>query len=186
MTRINTITVEQAPISVRSYYQNGYPGDLVASLAQVPELLDVSMPFISMILSPSGLDLRIKEIIVLRSSVLQSCRYCIGTHTVVAHKAGFSLMEVQELRSLESVCSSFSQKEQSLIRYIDQVAGTRKSIEDTLMKELKTLYSDAEVVEITLLIGATMMLNRYCTALEIPLSEATNTNLKELGFDDEH
>jgi alkylhydroperoxidase family enzyme len=41
-----------------------------------------------------------------------------------------------------------------------------------LKKEYKKHFNEAEVVELTMLVGATIMLNRYATALELPVAAA--------------
>ena len=42
---------------------------------------------------------------------------------------------------------------------------------DSAMEDLKQDWMDFEIVEITMLIGTTIMLNRYCIALDIPTSQ---------------
>ena len=172
MNRISLITPETSPISVRNFFQNGQPGPLTASLAQVPELLEVAMPFIAMILSPSAIDFRTKEIVILRTSAWQGCQYCLGTHSVIAYQSGFSIEELRVLRNIDADSSLFSDREQKLLYWIDLVSQSGKSISDQNFESCKSVYTDAEIVELTMMIGATMMLNRYCTALRIPVAQA--------------
>jgi alkylhydroperoxidase family enzyme len=47
---------------------------------------------------------------------------------------------------------------------------------------MRAHHSEAEVVELTLLCAATMMLNRYCSALELPTSPATLQRLATEGL----
>jgi alkylhydroperoxidase family enzyme len=42
---------------------------------------------------------------------------------------------------------------------------------------LREYFSEHELVELALLAGATAMLNRFCTALELPASAATLARL---------
>ena len=72
---------DQAPLLARPYYAGGDPGPIVAALAQVPELLETTMPFLGTALGPSGIDWRTKEIVIVRTSALAGCRYCVsGPH----------------------------------------------------------------------------------------------------------
>jgi hypothetical protein len=48
-----------------------------------------------------------------------------------------------------------------------------------LAAALAALLADWEIVELALVAGATLMLNRYCTALELPTSAATLARLAE-------
>ncbi|MGI8439509.1 MAG: hypothetical protein ACR2NV_04800 [Thermoleophilaceae bacterium] len=70
------IDAEQAPILARPYYSDeGPPSPLTASLAHVPEILEVTLPFVGRILGPSAVDARTKELVVVRTSALMECRY---------------------------------------------------------------------------------------------------------------
>lgn len=185
MSRVELITPKTAPISVRGFFQNGQPGPLTASMAQVPELLEVAMPFIGMILSPSGVDFRTKEIVILRTSAWQGCRYCLGTHSVIAYQSGFSLEEVRELRYKSSDISIFSKQEQELLRWVDLLSQTGVDISEQASEVIKTFYTDAELVELTMLVGATIMLNRYCTALNLPVAKIHLDALEAIGLSHE-
>jgi hypothetical protein len=55
---------EQAPLLARRFYGEGPASPITASLAQVPELLEVTLPFVAAALGPAGLDERAKEIAV--------------------------------------------------------------------------------------------------------------------------
>jgi AhpD family alkylhydroperoxidase len=92
----------------RPYYADGDPGPIVAARAQVPELLEVAMPFLAGAPGPSGIDWRTKEIVIVRTSALAGCRYCVQGHTVVALEAGLSRAEVCALRGETAVEDSFS------------------------------------------------------------------------------
>ncbi len=169
--RIKGLTAEQAPLSVQQYFEGG-AGPLVQTLAQVPELLQVAMPFIGQQFGPSALDVRHKEMIILGVSALQGCRYCTQTHTVVAYKHGLTPKELLVLRGQQECGteSTFHDREAVLWSYIQAVGGSNLDAQrvDEAMSKLKELWADYEIVEITMLIGTTIMLNRYCIALGIP------------------
>jgi alkylhydroperoxidase family enzyme len=69
-----------------------------------------------------------------------------------------------------------------LIRWTNAVAIGPQEISKDLKKEFKKHFKDAEVVELTLLVGATVMLNRYATALELPVAAAHLEFLKNEGL----
>ncbi|WP_214318193.1 hypothetical protein [Nonomuraea sediminis] len=52
----------QAPLLTRRHFAQGDPGPLVSSLAQVPELLEIALPFIG----PPALSRRTKVIVRIR------------------------------------------------------------------------------------------------------------------------
>jgi AhpD family alkylhydroperoxidase len=167
MAKVELLDADQAPLLARPNYRGGDPGPLVAALAQVPELLEVAIPFLNMVLGPSSIPARTKELVILRTSARLGCRFCVQTHTVVALDAGLSTDEVRALRDEAPIDPAFaSPAERDLLAWVDGVAGPG----DAGRTDPPAALADHEVVELTMLVGATMMLNRFCTALALPTS----------------
>jgi len=92
------IDARQAPLLARPYYGNdGSASPLTRALAQVPELLDVTLAFVGRVYGETSIDLRTKEIAILRVSARSGCRYCVDTHTVAAWDAGLGIEETAGL-----------------------------------------------------------------------------------------
>ena len=99
MTRVDLISVDQAPLLARPWYRDdGSASPITRALAQVPELLDVTMPFIGTLYEAGAVDLRAKELVILRVSAVNRCRYCVATHTVAAWDAGLTEAQTAALR----------------------------------------------------------------------------------------
>ncbi len=179
--RVPLLDAASAPLTARRYFSDGDPGPIVAALASVPELLEVTLPFLSTVLSASALDARTKEIVIVRTSAVQECRYCIDAHSVVALDTGLTVAEVRTL-SERSPASLPDEREAALLAWIDAVAGATGPVQDSVAARLGAYYRDYEIVELTLLIGATMMLNRFCTALSLPTSTEVTMRLTEEGL----
>jgi len=183
VTAVRILDAEQAPLLARRYYADGDPGPLVAALAQVPELLTTALPFIGTVLGASAIDVRTKEIVIVRTSVLQRCRYCVQTHTVVALDAGLSRDEVGALRGDGPAEEAFADpRERALLAWIDAVAGETGPVGDAPTAAVQRHWVDHEIVELTAVIGATMMLNRFATALRLPTSSQTVDRLVAEGL----
>jgi len=173
----------QAPLLARRFYGDGPASPITASLAQVPELLEVALPFIGAALGPGSLDVREKELAILRTSALLECRYCVQTHTVVALDCGLREGEVRALRGEEPLDVAFqSEREQAMLGWIDAVALGRGPVDPGAQARATAVLADHELVELTLAVTATLMLNRYCTALDLPTSPATLARLAEAGL----
>jgi AhpD family alkylhydroperoxidase len=186
---VPALEAEDAPLLMRPYFAGGDPGPILATMAHVPELTEVAMPFLGAALGASSVDFRTKEIVIVRTSALLGCRYCIDSHTTVALDAGLSFRQVQALResapyvSDDDLAPVFpSPTERALITWIDAVAFGRGAIAAPANEAIKASYADYEIVEITVLIGATMLLNRYATALQLPVGASTLERLALEGF----
>ncbi|CAA9276723.1 MAG: hypothetical protein AVDCRST_MAG52-3581 [uncultured Blastococcus sp.] len=176
--RVRLLDADSAPLLVRDHFAGGDPGPIVASLAQVPELVGPTLPFLGAVLGPSWIPLREKEIVILRTSAVMGCRYCTDTHTVVALDSGLGRDEVRALRGDLPVAGAFSDAyERALISWCDAVAF---GIESDIRPARAALDADdARVVELTLLVATTVMLNRYATALGLPVSVDARARLAE-------
>jgi AhpD family alkylhydroperoxidase len=172
----------QAPLLARRYFEGGDPGPIVSALAHVPELLEVALPFLGAALGPSALDQRTKEIVIVRTSALAGCRYCVQAHTVVALDAGLSRDEVRALRAELPVTAAFgAPRELALLAWVDIVAGT-EPVPAAARAAVRRHWADHEVVELTVLVGATLLLNRFATALALPTGEDTRGRLVAEGL----
>lgn len=176
------LDADQAPLLARPYFAGGDPGPIVAALAQVPELLEVAMPFLGAALGPSGIDWRTKEIVIVRTSAVAGCHYCVAAHTVVALDAGLSRDEVVALRAERPVEGAFTdERELALIEWVDRVAGGGP-VPDAAREAVRARFADHEVVELTTLVGATLLLNRFATALALPTGAETAARLTAEGL----
>ena len=181
--RVRLIDAENAPLLVRSLYADGDPGPIASAIALVPELVQPALGFIGAALNPVSLSARAKEIIILRTSVLCACRYCVNAHTVVALDTGLSIDETTILRDPMSVVAGFDDPaERALLEYIAAVADPARAISDEEYQHVAEYWRDYEIVEITLTIGTTLLLNRLCTALRLPSSPETLARLASLGL----
>ena len=167
--RVRLVEGESAPLLARALFASGDPGPIAASLAQVPELLAPTLPFLGAVLGPSWIPLRDKEIVILRTSAVMGCRYCTEAHTVVALDSGLTRDEVRGLRGELPVTEAFPDAaDRALVAWCDAVAHGVDSDLDTARAAL--VGDDARVVELTLLVATTVLLNRYATALALPTS----------------
>lgn len=179
---IELVVGDCAPLLARPYFREGDPGPIVAALAHVPELLEVALPFLSVILGPSSIPLRRKELVILRTSATAGCRFCVNAHTVAAFDAGLTQQEVKALRREVAVASVFADPaEAALLAWVDTVAAPGP-VDAATRQRLRAMLADHEVMELTLLIGATLMLNRFCTALDLPTGDEVAARLGADGL----
>lgn len=173
---------DQAPLLARPYFATGDPGPIIATVAQVPELLGPTAAFLGAVLGTSAIPTRTKEIVILRTSARASCRYCVDAHTVVARDAGLSVNEVRALRGELDASSTFADPaDRAAIGWCDALVGTGM-VAPEAKADVRGSFADHEVVELTLLATTTLMLNRFCTSLDLPTSAETLARLASEGL----
>jgi AhpD family alkylhydroperoxidase len=180
MPAVELLDAENAPMLARPYYAGGDPGPIAKALAHVPELMEVTLPFIGAALGESAIDLRTKEIVILRTSAVLRCRYCVQTHAVVAHDADAG-------EDPGAVADAFPDaRDRALIAWTDAVALGPGIPADEVVAGLRAHVDQAELVELTVLVGATLMLNRFATSLGLPTSPDTLRRLADDGLLADH
>ncbi len=178
MSAVALLDAGQAPLLVRQYFEGGDPGALVAALAHVPELCELALPLFGTVLGPTSIPARLKEVVVLRTSVTGRCRFCIDSHTVVAWDSGLSVEEVAALRNEAPWPPTLSPLERDAARFADLMWERPENAVEVIRGHLE----DHAVVEMVMLCSTTMLLNRLCTALALPVAAATADRLAAAGL----
>ena len=172
------VRADEAPLLARPFFAGGDPGPLVGAFAHVPELLAPAMSLIGTVYGPTALPTRLKEIVVLRTSVKNGCRYCTDAHMAAAADAGLSPAELCALRAEVPLPESFAPSERAAIAFAEALCDRP----DSALGKLGAHFEDHLIVELTALVSVTIFLNRFCTALGLPTAAETRQRVRELGF----
>jgi AhpD family alkylhydroperoxidase len=168
LSRLPLLTHDQAPPLTRGWYRpDGTASALTRSLASAPDVMETLMPFLGQIMSESSLDLATKELITMRVSHINGCRYCLAAHHAIARDAGLTDGQLDEICG-ELPPTTLDERQRAIITWVDRVASDAASISDALVAATLDWLRDDQLVEVTILVGAITMLNQYCTALAIP------------------
>ena len=131
-------------------------------------------PYLAMALLPinsaaqrewSGTDIsgRIKELIVIKTSHTNACKYCYAHNTALGQAAG---IEEEHIKAL------------SLNDFSDPNLFTNNSANsnDKLFADLKEVFTEKQIVEMTILAAMFNMLNRINDSLDVDLEEQGEIN----------
>jgi AhpD family alkylhydroperoxidase len=141
---------------------------LTRSLATAPDLLETLMPFLGQIMGASSIDLATKELVIVRVSHLNGCRYCVAAHRPIAGEAGLDDGTLDALCGRGEPGDLLDERRGAILAWIDQVTVDASGVTDELVTSTLEHVRDDQLVELTLLAGAITMLNQYCTAFAIP------------------
>lgn len=129
--------------------QDGYLLSLFRTFANSERFLKKCVP--NLLDKESPLDLRTREIVILRVTANRNCEYEWGVHVAIFSKAaGFSGEQVASTRTHSYDC--WSQKEQRLITAVDQLCETA-TINKNLLNHFQDDWSKEEQLEIIALCG---------------------------------
>jgi AhpD family alkylhydroperoxidase len=162
--KVELVTADQAPLLARPYYERGHPGPIAAALANVPELMRPMLAFVDSIFGPTSVPDRLKEIVILRVSSANGCRYCTETHTRVARRLGFGPEDLASLRGEAPCPVHWTPRKRALFSF-SEALSTRP---EGAIEVLRPHFAEPQIVELVTLGSATVLLNRFATALELP------------------
>ena len=164
MARVSLIEPEQASPEVKEIYEQklrGKPGNVQKALAHRPEMLKNFLAFYASV--GRSLDRKLYELIYLRVSLINECHYCLQHHLASSKRVGLTPEDWSALKP--GNYGRFSDKEQAAVSYAEKLTRSPHSVNDADVAELKKHFSDAEIVDLHLLIGLANLTNRVTDPL---------------------
>jgi uncharacterized peroxidase-related enzyme len=171
MARISLIGLEEASPEVREVYEKtlrGKPGNIQKALAHRPEMLKNFLSFYASV--GRSLDRKLYELIYLRVSLINGCRYCTQHHVASSKRAGLTAEDWTALKAGDY--SRYSSKEQAALRYVDKLTRTPHGIGDADFAPLKKEFSDEQIVDLDMLASLANLTNRFTDPLGLELEFA--------------
>lgn len=168
MARVSLIQMEDASPEVQEIYEQklkGKPGNAQKVLAHRPEMLKNFLGFYPTV--GRSLERRLYELIYIRVSFINGCRYCLQHHLASSKRAGLTPAEWAALK--EGNHSQLSEKERVAVEYAEELTRAPGSIDDSDVEKLKKHFTDAEIVDIHLLTGVANLTNRFTGPLGLEL-----------------
>ena len=168
MARITLIAPESASPEVREIYDTtlrGKPGNVQKALAHRPEMLKSFLTFYATV--GRSLDRKLYEMIYLRVSLINGCRYCTQHHLASSKRAGLTAEDWTALKT--GNYSRYGEKERAALTYIERLTRAPHEIAATDFDELKKHFSDPEIVDIHMLAGLANLTNRFTDPLGLEM-----------------
>jgi uncharacterized peroxidase-related enzyme len=168
MARISLIAPESASPEVREIYDTtlrGKPGNIQKALAHRPEMLKAFLPFYANV--GRSLDRKLYELIYLRVSLINGCRYCTQHHVASSKRAGLTADDWAALKAGDY--TRFSEKERSALAYVEKVTRAPHEISNADFDGPKKHFSDPEIVDLHMLAGLANLTNRVTDPLGLEL-----------------
>jgi uncharacterized peroxidase-related enzyme len=164
MTRVAPIEADQASPEVKEIYEQklkGKPGSAQKLLAHRPDLLKNFLSFYASV--GRSLDRKLYEMVYIRVSMINGCRYCLQHHLAASKRVGISPEDWEALKA--GNYSKFSPKELEALTYTDKLTRAPQTVSDDDFLRLKPHFADPEIVDLHLLVGLANLTNRFTDPL---------------------
>ena len=154
---------EQEKILAQVTQKSGKIANIWKLWAHSPMTLETFMPFYKTLMMKGSLDGKLRELAYVKTSNLNGCPYCAGSHRTAGLKLGVTEQQLSELDTYET-STVFSNLEKAVLRYTEELTRTVKTSDET-MNELKKHLTNAQIVELNLTIGMANLTNRFNISL---------------------
>jgi uncharacterized peroxidase-related enzyme len=168
MARIALISSEEASPEVKEIYEKtlrGKPGNVQKALAHRPEMLKNFLRFYASV--GRSLDRKLYELIYIRVSLINGCRYCTQHHVASSKRVGLTAEDWTELKA--GNYSRYDEKQRAALTYVEKLTRVPHEITEDDFNELKKRFSEPEIVDIHMLAGVANLTNRLTDPLGLEL-----------------
>jgi uncharacterized peroxidase-related enzyme len=168
MARIALIEPESAAGEVKEIYEKtlrGKPGNVQKALAHRPEMLKNFLSFYASV--GRSLDRKLYELVYLRVSLINQCRYCAQHHVASSKRVGLTAEDWTALKA--GNYSRYSEKERAALTYVEKLTRAPYEIEESDFDEVKRHFSEPEIIDLHMLAGLANLTNRLTDPLGLEL-----------------
>lgn len=107
----------------------------------------------------------LRELAILRVAELNGAEYEWAAHAPVAKDAGLTIEQISALRPGGNP-ARLDERQRAVLAYTDAMT-TEITVPDELFATLRRHFTDREIVELTVTIGAYNLVSRFLVALEV-------------------
>jgi uncharacterized peroxidase-related enzyme len=184
MAFVPYVDEQAAPQVVRGVFdavrrQRGHVPNSQRLLAHNPEVLRAFGPFVGAVSREHALPLRLKELAILKVTLINGCRYCLAHHYHAARAAGVTMDEMLALGDVEQ-SELFTETDRAALAYAEEITVNNRHLRAAVKERLKAVLSDAAIVDLTLACCMFSFLNRFNHCLDVDLDADVPAELVEL------
>jgi uncharacterized peroxidase-related enzyme len=140
--------------------QRGNVPNMFRTVAHRPEILQTMIAHMEAVLNTGTLPTALKELVIVRTSQMNSCEYCLASHSLLAKKLGYSDAQIATLPVFES-SDSFTPREKAALRLAERLTRNERALNEEELAELKIHFTEGEIVELMAASGLFNYFNRF-------------------------
>ncbi len=117
---------------------------------------------------------KIKELIVIKTSHTNGCKYCYAHNTSLGRAAGITNEQIEAISKNEvSESALFNTQEVLAIKWAEAVTLNLAAKNNELFEELKINFTEKQIAEMTILCAMFNMINRINDSLDVELEDTS-------------
>ena len=168
ISRLNRDQVRPSSVAIydRTLRDRGNVPNMFRTMALRPEIFETMIAHFEAILQTGTVPLRLKELVIVRTSQPNSCEYCLSSHTQICLRLGWTREQLDGLVDFASR-NDFTAAEKAALRLAEQMTLDANHIGDDQFESLREHFDEGEIVELMASIGLFNYFNRFNNALQM-------------------
>ncbi|MGC1784701.1 MAG: carboxymuconolactone decarboxylase family protein [Acidobacteriaceae bacterium] len=162
----NEVSPETGEIYDRYMRQRGNVPNMFRTVAHRPEIFQTMIAHFEAILNTGTLPLKLKELVIVRTSQLNRCEYCLASHSRICRKLGWSDDQLAHLDHY-ALRDDFTLQEKTGLRLAELMTRNERPLTDAEWQEMRDAFSEGEIVELMAAIGLFNYFNRFNNLLDM-------------------
>src|SRR3984893_13710081 len=172
----NQVDTKSGEIFDRVMRQRGNVPNMFRTLPHRPEIFQTAIAHLEAVINTGSLSPRLKELVVVRTSQINHCEYCLASHSQIAIKLGWTQQQLDEVANFDS-SPLFTPMEKTALHLAERMSRNEAPITQDEFNSLREFFSEGEIVELMAACGLFNYFNRFNNFLEIePTKNASETN----------
>jgi len=160
------VTAETGAIYDRYMQQRGNVPNMFRTVAHRPEIFQTMIAHFEAILNTGTLPLKLKELVIVRTSQINQCSYCLASHSRICRKLGWSEDQLDNLVGYE-VRNDFTDVEKAALKLAEQMTQNERPLSSDELEALRAHFSEGEIIELMAAIGLFNYFNRFNNLLDM-------------------
>src|ERR1017187_9425244 len=160
------VSPDMAALYDKAFAQRGNVPNMFRVMAHRPEIFATMQAHFGAVLNTGTVSTKRRELIIVRTSQVTVTPYCLASHTILARGLGWTDDQLTHLADWPQR-EDFSPAEKAALRLAETVTRDAHTVSNEQFAELRSFYSEGEIVELLCAIGLFNYFNRFNNALQM-------------------
>jgi uncharacterized peroxidase-related enzyme len=175
----NEVDSKSGEIFDRMMQQRGNVPNMFRTLAHRPEIFQTAIAHLEAVINTGTLSPKLKELVVVRTSQINGCEYCLASHSLIAIKLGWTQQHLDEAANFGS-STLFTPMEKTVLHLAERMTLNEAPVTQDEFHSLREFFSEGEIVELMAACGLFNYFNRFNNFLDMePTKNASEASASE-------
>ncbi len=145
--------------------------NMFRTVAHRPEIFETMIAHLEAVLNTGTLTTKLKELVIVRTSQLNACEYCLASHSLIAVKLGWTQQQIDDLADYRDR-SDFTAAEKTALHLAERMTLHSTQVSDAEFARIREFFDEGEIVELMAAIGLFNYFNRFNNVLQMEPTRA--------------